>query len=225
MTAKRRTQAERSTKTRNDLLEAAREVIGERGYANTTTAATAERAGVSRGAQLHHYATKQDLLLSVIDYIHADVETKVEKISERIDGSPDEDIRKFICELWNQVFAEENFNPNIELVTAARTNPELSDRLKKRWIKLAKTYDTVWSGAIERSGHNSPQAENLLALTLNFLRGMAVQRIAMGNDRAYFKAQLDQWTHIVKLALTDGDRSPHTAKILPFNADRAEDTN
>ena len=217
MQSKRRTQAERSTETRARLLAAARETISERGYAGTTTAATAERAGVSRGAQLHHYATKQDLLLSVIDYIHADVEEKVEKISKRIDGTPDEDFRRFICELWNQVFAEENFNPNIELVTASRTNPELADRLKKRWIKLAETYDSVWARALARSGHHSPQAERLLTLTLNFLRGMAVQRIAMGNDRAYFKAQLDQWTDIVKLVLTHDEGYRQTSDSSPSN--------
>lgn len=198
---KRRTQAERSSTTRQALLEAARATINDLGYGGTTTAATAERANVSRGAQLHHYATKQDLLLSVIDFIHSKVESDVEKIAKRIDGGPDEDVRLFICELWNQVFSEENFNPNIELVTAARTNPELAERLKKRWVRLAETYDTVWARALARSGHNSPQAESLLALTLNFLRGMAVQRVAMGNDRDYFRAQLDQWTDIIKLVL------------------------
>ncbi len=222
MQSKRRTQAERSSKTRSLLLAAARQTISELGYAGTTTAATAARAGVSRGAQLHHYATKQDLLLSVIDDIHADVEKSVETISMRIDGSPDEDIRRFICELWVEVFAEENFNPNIELVAASRTNAELGDRLKKRWVKLAKAYDAVWARALARSGHNSPQAERLLAITLNFLRGMAMQRIAMGNNKAYFKAQLDQWIDIVKLVLTHDETYRRDSSLAPSNDNRGK---
>ena len=202
VTVKRRTQEERSSATRKALLASARDTISELGYSATTTAETAKRAGVSRGAQLHHYATKQDLLLSVIDYIHGQVETDVEEISRRIDGGPDEDIRRFICELWNRVFAEENFNPNIELVTAARTNAELSERLKKRWKRLANTYDEVWNNTLARSGYSSQESKALLPLTLNLLRGMAVQRIAMGNDPEYFRALLDQWTDIIKLVLS-----------------------
>ena len=209
MVARRRTQAERSSATRQALLEAARGIISEHGYSGTTTSMTAERAGVSRGAQLHHYATKQDLLLSAIDYIHARVESDVEEISQRIDGGADEDVRRFICELWNRVFAEENFNPNIELVTAARTNPQLNERLQKRWRRLAETYDRVWQETLERSGHSSPQAPALLQLTLNFLRGMAMQRVAMGNDPEFFRRQLDQWTNIVKLVLSDSGRGAH----------------
>jgi len=162
---------------------------------------------VSRGAQLHHYATKQDLLIAVIDFIHAKVETDVEEITHRIDGGSDEDIRLFICGLWNIVFSQENFNPNIELVTAARTNPELGKRLEKRWKRLAATYDTVWKDTLKRSGNDTPEASALLTLTLNFLRGMAVQRIAMGNDPEYFKAQLKQWTDIVRLVLNSSKTS------------------
>ena len=208
MTAKRRTQAERSSATRQALLEAARAIISEHGYSGTTTAMTAQRAGVSRGAQLHHYATRQDLLLAAIDYIHGRVEADVEEISQRIDGRADEDVRRFICDLWDRVFAEENFNPNIELVTAARTNSELRSRLQKRWRKLAEAYDRVWQETLQRSGHCSPQASALLQMTLNFLRGMAMQRIAMGNNPGYFQEQLDQWTGIVKMVLNDTAAGP-----------------
>lgn len=200
---KRRTQADRSSATRRALLESARDTIADLGYSATTTSETAKRAGVSRGAQLHHYSTKQDLLLSVIDYIHADVERDIKEISRRINGGPDEDVRLFICELWNRIFTEENFSPNIELITAARTNPELGARLKKRWERLADTYAKVWAEALARSGYTSPEASALLPLTLNFLRGLAIQRVALGNDRTYFSAQLEQWTDIVKLVLED----------------------
>ncbi len=200
---KRRTQADRSSATRQAILEAARDTIADKGYSATTTLETARRAGVSRGAQLHHYATKQDLLLSVIDYIHADVEKDIKEISKRFDGGPDLDVRLFICELWNRIFTEDNFSPNIELITAARTNPELAVRLKKRWERLADTYAAVWAETLERSGHSSPEASALLPLTLNFLRGLAIQRVALGNDPGYFSAQLDQWTDFVKLVLDD----------------------
>ena len=41
------------------LLEATVELLVERGYAGTSTTLVSERAGVSRGAQLHHFPTKK----------------------------------------------------------------------------------------------------------------------------------------------------------------------
>lgn len=58
-TTARRTQAERSAATRRLLLDATVDCLVEFGYTGTTTAAVAARAGLSRGAQLHHFGTRQ----------------------------------------------------------------------------------------------------------------------------------------------------------------------
>ena len=48
---------------RQRLLEATVECLVERGWSGTSTTLVSERAGVSRGAQLHHFPTKGDLVL------------------------------------------------------------------------------------------------------------------------------------------------------------------
>ena len=65
----RRTNEERSAETRARLLEATTECLVELGYSNTTTTAIAERAGVSRGAQLHHYPTKAELVTAAVEHL------------------------------------------------------------------------------------------------------------------------------------------------------------
>ena len=65
----RRTQDERSAHTRGLLLDATIDCLHERGYANTTTTVIAERAGVSRGAQLHHFPTKRELVTSAVEHL------------------------------------------------------------------------------------------------------------------------------------------------------------
>src|SRR5437764_3220914 len=65
----RRTQAQRSASTRAALLDATITSLVEVGYANTTTTGIAERAGVSRGAQMHHFPTKADLVASAIEHL------------------------------------------------------------------------------------------------------------------------------------------------------------
>lgn len=65
----RRTQEERSAATQAAILAAAIACLGDLGYFATTTVRVAERAGVSRGAMLHHFPTKRDLIFAVTEHI------------------------------------------------------------------------------------------------------------------------------------------------------------
>ncbi|QEN16333.1 TetR/AcrR family transcriptional regulator [Mycolicibacterium sp. ELW1] len=69
----RRTQAQRSAATQDALRAAARELWGERGYADVGTPEIAQRAGVTRGAMYHQYADKSALFLDVVEAVEADV--------------------------------------------------------------------------------------------------------------------------------------------------------
>ena len=68
-TAPARRQEERSRSTRQRVLEAAVECLVELGWSGTTTTVVAERAGVSRGAQLHHYRTKSALVVAAVEHL------------------------------------------------------------------------------------------------------------------------------------------------------------
>ncbi|HWL49839.1 MAG TPA: helix-turn-helix domain-containing protein, partial [Acidimicrobiia bacterium] len=54
---------------RRRLLEATVECLVELGWAGTTTTVVSERAGVSRGAQLHHFPSKQDLVVAAVEHL------------------------------------------------------------------------------------------------------------------------------------------------------------
>src|SRR5512138_3868399 len=64
-----RRQQDRSRVTQRRLLDATVECLVEVGWAGTTTTLVAERAGVSRGAQLHHYPTKDALVLAAVAHL------------------------------------------------------------------------------------------------------------------------------------------------------------
>ena len=51
------------------LLEATVECLVERGFSGTSTTIVSERAGVSRGAQLHHFPTKNDLVVAAVEHL------------------------------------------------------------------------------------------------------------------------------------------------------------
>ncbi len=65
----RRTQAERSAAMRARLLDATIECLVTYGYAGTTTPRVAELAGVTRGAQIHHFRSKEDLVVAAIEHL------------------------------------------------------------------------------------------------------------------------------------------------------------
>ena len=69
----RRTQAERREATRTALVTAARELFAAKGFAGAGREEIVERAGVTRGAMYHHFASKEDLFLAAFEAVETDV--------------------------------------------------------------------------------------------------------------------------------------------------------
>jgi AcrR family transcriptional regulator len=69
----RRTQAQRSAATRAALLDAARALFTEHGYAGAGREEIARRAGVTRGALYHHFGTKQELFRAVVEDLESEL--------------------------------------------------------------------------------------------------------------------------------------------------------
>src|SRR4029453_8536618 len=64
-----RTQQERREDTRARLLTATIECLVADRYARATTQRVQDRAGLSRGAPLHHFATKEALLVAAVSHV------------------------------------------------------------------------------------------------------------------------------------------------------------
>ena len=82
----RSTQAERSARTRNALLESAARGLSRHGYANLILEQVASDAGYTRGALYHQFKDKEDLALAVIDWVD---ETWREEVGSLIEQEPD----------------------------------------------------------------------------------------------------------------------------------------
>src|SRR5258707_2996159 len=78
-------QEERSAETRRRLLDATVACLFDRGYAGTTTTEIASHAGVSRGAQLHHFPRKDELVVSALEHVF---ELRLVEMSAAIAGPP-----------------------------------------------------------------------------------------------------------------------------------------
>src|SRR5207249_686981 len=60
-------QADRSESTRREILRGAQDLFGVQGYEATSIEDVAERAGVTKGAVYHHFASKRDLFQAVFE--------------------------------------------------------------------------------------------------------------------------------------------------------------
>ncbi len=139
------TQAERTAHTRERLLNATIESLVERGYRATSTPEICRRAGVSRGAQLHHYPNKELLVAAAVDHL---LEERVAELGDRLSKAPAGvlDLHDAAEFLWS-VYTGPTFDAWLELVVAARTDPllhalvaELNGRLVTAAERLCGTF-------------------------------------------------------------------------------------
>jgi len=82
----RRSQAERRAATRRALLDAGRELFAEHGFAGAGQEEIVERAGVTRGALAHHFATKQGLFRAVVESVETELTGHIATAAMRGEG-------------------------------------------------------------------------------------------------------------------------------------------
>jgi AcrR family transcriptional regulator len=132
-------QQRKSSDTRIAILNAAIECLADVGYARTTTQLIAKTAHVSRGAMLHHYATKQELIESVMDYAfycHMDqFSREMRGLTERQRTGENRGV-----EIDWDLYQSKVHKAYLELIVAARTD----DELRALFIPKARRHDRIW---------------------------------------------------------------------------------
>lgn len=125
----RRTQEQRSAETRGRLLDATIDCLVEFGYAGTTTPRVAARAGVTRGAQVHHFPAKTDLVIAAIKHLAA---KRSERLAREIKPAragitPAEQVLELVWEVHQGPL----YLATVELWVAARTDVVLAAEMAK----------------------------------------------------------------------------------------------
>jgi AcrR family transcriptional regulator len=127
---RRRSQEERSSETRTRLLDATIECLLRYGYAGTTTPRVAELAGVTRGAQAHHFGSRDDLMLAALQHLTAKrISAEVARFS--MDMAAEGGLIDAILDLLWDIHSAPIFIPIVELWVAGRTDSELGREVAK----------------------------------------------------------------------------------------------
>ncbi|MEM6927066.1 MAG: TetR/AcrR family transcriptional regulator [Myxococcota bacterium] len=118
----RRTQAVRRQEMRRRLTSAAIACLDELGYAQTSITAVQNRAGVSRGALLHHFPNKRELIAATA---RAVLDSAIERM-KRPGRSPDT-VEELLVHYWRTVTDTPAGRAYVEILTACRTDEELRE--------------------------------------------------------------------------------------------------
>jgi AcrR family transcriptional regulator len=182
-------QEERTRAMRARLLEATVELLVERGYAGTSTTLVSERAGVSRGAQLHHFPTKRDLVVAAVQHV---TEVRGAELAAAAENLPAGSKRtRAVLQVLGDHFTSPVFTAALELWVAARTDPELLAEVAPLELKVGRethrmTLDLL--GADE----SQPGVRELVQATLDLVRGLGLAN-TISDDRRRRTRILDQW--------------------------------
>ena len=169
----RRTQAERSADTRGRLLDATIESLVEEGAAGATTARIEQRAGVSRGARLHHFPTKAALVASAVQYLSERIAEDYARAMEQMGDGADRFSQGYRL-LW-EVYSSPAYAAVIELFVAARTDPELREALREGSAGQHK--ETRQRANAYFPDLATREADGLLELLQAAMVGLAVRRM------------------------------------------------
>lgn len=178
----RRTQAERSAAMRTRLLDATIECLVSHGYAGTTTPRIAEIAGVTRGAQIHHFRSKEDLVVAAVEHLAQQrVQSAVRDVG-RVRSSPDP-VATVLEFLWES-HQGPLFVATVELWVAARTDRVLAEHI----ARMEPIVNSTLIAAIAQLLPEHPaqkEVRNLVYTAMDVLRGILVSGFVDGDtDRA-----------------------------------------
>lgn len=205
----RRSQQERRTEMRARLLEATLDGLEKWGYHGASLSRILETAGVSRGAWRHHYASKHDLVASAAEYALTRVVETVEALAQE-DPPRKLDLERLFDFIWDNFYTGRHKAVWLEFNVACRTDIALKQRLKPILDHFHAAIEAAWKRYFATTGQTDIPIETFLILSINTLRGMAVQSIVQ-DDQTYYKNLRSQWVRIISplvVAKEDGAAAP-----------------
>lgn len=183
-----RTQAERRSATQARLLEATAQTLADLGWAGLSTTEVSRRAGVSRGAQQHHYPTKMELVAAALEHLLERLRDEYHDAYERL---PDEqrDVAGAL-ELFWETLRQPPALALLELALAGRTDDtlrEISKQLNNRVVEIIKeVFHELFPESLPEN-----VLDTLIRGLFALLVGLSLQNSLDGDENGHQRAVLD----------------------------------
>ncbi|MER7625544.1 TetR/AcrR family transcriptional regulator [Streptomyces sp. NPDC126503] len=182
---------DRSRATRQRLLEAAVSCLAEHGWAGSTVAVVAERAGVSRGAAQHHFPTREDLFTAAVEYV-------AEERSQALRALPARDREEAVAGIV-ALYTGPLFRAALQLWVAAAHEDQLRDRVAELEARVGRESHRI---AVDLLGadESRPGVRETVQGLLDMARGLGLATL-LTDDTTRRERVVSQWARLVGEAL------------------------
>ena len=191
----RQPKQDRSRATRQRLLEAAVACLAEHGWAGSTVAVVAERAGVSRGAAQHHFPTREDLFTAAVEYVAE------ERSSALRDLFPDgvRGDRRAVVTALVDLYTGPLFRAALQLWVAASNEEQLRGRVTELEARVGRETHRI---AVEllRADESRPGVRETVPGLRDMARGLGLANV-LTDDTARRERVVAQWAALVEASL------------------------
>lgn len=191
----RRTQAERTASTQQKLVKGAIALLKQKRYAGFRVAEVAKVAGVSRGAQTHHFPVKDALVLQALEKVYIDSHRKALERIEKARAEPGRLLQAMI-EDSQDFFLGEDFYVALDLMMVGGDQP-LGQEAKRLSREYRVSVEKAWIEAFTEAGYPPLQAEDCIHLTFAMTRGLSVRKL-MSGEVAHFPRLFSRWEAIAE---------------------------
>lgn len=169
---RRRTQAERSDAMRQRLIRATLDTLVTAGYKGATVSAIVRRAGVSRGAQLHHFPNKDALILEATEYL---MRRAYRILGELLLGVAEEEDRleALLRAAWDEIYGTRLFQAYFELIVASQHDAALVRALRELTERSMARINAAVPHYFERRGEHSESPHDMFMQLHLVMGGLA----------------------------------------------------
>ncbi|MEV6769457.1 TetR family transcriptional regulator [Nocardia sp. NPDC051030] len=181
---------EKSLRTRALLLDAAIDSLAEVGYASASIADITARAGVTRGAQLHHFHTRQELFAQAIEHLTGRQREALQRRTRSLAAGAS--AGEVLVECVTAPFAGKLGKAAVELYVGIANDRELRRNMLRVQHDLTVELLDACAARIEAPRE---RVEAAFWMTINLVRGATLDEM-VGRDRLRRKQVLADWARL-----------------------------
>jgi AcrR family transcriptional regulator len=169
----------KSRRTRVRILEAAMRLFAEAGYHAATNGMIADAAGLTRGAMLYHFPTRDDLVAGAIEHIQGERLAAFDAAAQR--PPPGGDATAHAIDAYWTLLAEPPFVAFAELEAVARTDPMVRALLAGAQAAFDQAQVGAPFSALAQAG-SGPRLQASRDLARFLLEGLARATVTYDRD-------------------------------------------
>lgn len=188
-------QEAKSLKTRTGICQSTVACLVEHGYGETTISRVVQKAGVSNGALLHHFPSKEHLMTATAEYLLNRTNRRPER-QHQPDDSDDSPVASDLLTNWTYFINTPHYRALLEILIASRTDNKLRAQIEDTLHAYHAQSVAHMTATYESASGREEDAELLLWMSNIFFRGLLIQD-QYSADPEQQRRMVQRWIEIV----------------------------